>query len=270
MTRACLALMVVLSLFAAGCEDTDVGMALQAGADAVRAVTLDDEDVRRLAAEVAARADREHAVAPPSHPHAQRLQRLTRGHTTLAGYEFDFKVYLSPEVNAFAMADGTIRVYSGLMDMLTDDELLFIIGHEIGHVVEQHIREKLRLAYAGSAVRKAIASQQNAAGDIARSAIGALTESLLNAQFSQQEERAADDFGVRFLGSYGQGIQPAVSALRKLASRGGEHSFLSSHPAPAVRAQRLQENALRPETAEDASLLTRVLSWVKRLWKRLA
>lgn len=37
MTRAYLALMVVLSLFAAGCEDTDVGMALQAGADAVRA-----------------------------------------------------------------------------------------------------------------------------------------------------------------------------------------------------------------------------------------
>ena len=32
------------------------------------------------------------------------------------------------------MADGTIRVYSGLMDLMTDDELLFVIGHEMGHV----------------------------------------------------------------------------------------------------------------------------------------
>jgi putative metalloprotease len=35
-------------------------------------------------------------------------------------------------VNAFATADGTIRIYSGLMEMMTDDELIFVIGHEIG------------------------------------------------------------------------------------------------------------------------------------------
>jgi len=50
MTRTCFALIVVLCLFATGCEDTDVGIALQAGADAARAVTLTDEDVQRLAA----------------------------------------------------------------------------------------------------------------------------------------------------------------------------------------------------------------------------
>jgi putative metalloprotease len=176
MTRACLALIVILSLFSFGCEDTDVGMALQAGADAVRAVTLDDEGVHRLAVEVATRSDREHSLAPPDNPHAKRLERLTGGQNKIDGYEFDFKVYLSPKVNAFAMADGTIRIYSGLMEMMTDGELLFVIGHEIGHVVENHIKEKHKLAYAGSAVRKAIASQQNEVGDIARSAIGALTE----------------------------------------------------------------------------------------------
>jgi len=34
-------------------------------------------------------------------------------------YEFDFKVYLSPKVKAFAMADATIRIYSGLMEKAT-------------------------------------------------------------------------------------------------------------------------------------------------------
>ncbi|MGA6926780.1 MAG: M48 family metalloprotease, partial [Desulfosarcina sp.] len=176
---------------------------------------------------------------------------------------------LSPTVNAFAMADGTIRIYSGLMDMMTDGELVFVIGHEIGHVVEKHIKGKLRLAYAGSAVRKAIASQQNEAGDIARSAVGALTENLLNAQFSQQEEREADDFGVMFLQQKGHDIQPAISALMKLATLGGNHSFLSSHPAPSKRAERLQENALKPAQTGAPSFFSRIVDWLKTLWKKI-
>ncbi len=269
MTRKFFSLIVILCLYTTGCEDTDVGMALQAGADAVRAMTLDDKDVQRLAVEVAQQSDRKHDVAPPGDPYAKRLERLTAGHRKTDGHEFDFKVYLSPTVNAFAMADGTIRIYSGLMDMMTDSELIFVIGHEIGHVVENHIKEKLRLAYAGSAVRKAIASQQNEAGDIARSAIGALSESLLNAQFSQQEEREADDFGVMFLEQKGVDIQPAISALKKLAALGGNHSFLSSHPAPAKRAKRLQENPLEPEQPEAPSLFSRIVDWLKNLWKNL-
>lgn len=269
MTRTCLSLVFILCLFTTGCEDTDVGMALQAGADAVRAVTLDDEDVQSLAAEVARQSDRDHDVAPRGDPYAKRLERLTAGHRKIDGHEFDFKVYLSPTVNAFAMADGTIRIYSGLMDMMTDSELIFVIGHEIGHVVENHIKEKLRLAYAGSAVRKAIASQQNEAGDIARSAVGALSESLLNAQFSQQEEREADDFGVMFLKQKGYDIQPAISALNKLAALGGNHSFLSSHPAPAKRAKRLQDDPLEPEQTEAPSLFSRIVDWLMNLWKYL-
>ena len=263
MIQPYLALIIILSLFSAGCEDTDVGMALQAGADAYRAATLDDEDIQRLSAAVAQQSDRKHEVASPDNPYAKRLERLTGDHGMIDGHEFDFRVYLSPTVNAFAMADGTIRIYSGLMDMMTDEELAFVIGHEIGHVTENHLKEKLRLAYAGSAVRKAIASQQNQVGDIARSAIGALTESLLNAQFSQQEEREADDFGIIFLKQKGHDIQSAISALIKLADLGGNHSFLSSHPAPAKRAERLQINPLIPERVEDPPLLNRIVDWLK-------
>jgi putative metalloprotease len=268
MTRACLAFIVILSLFSAGCEGTDLDMALQAGGDAVRAVTLDDEGVHRLAVEVAAKSDREHVVAPPDNPHARRLARLTAGQGEIDDHEFDFKVYLSPKVNAFAMADGTIRIHSGLMEMMTDGELLFVIGHEIGHVVGNHIKDKLRLAYAGSAVRTAVASQTNQAGDIARSAVGALAEGLLNAQFSQQEEREADDYGVMFLRQKGHDIQPAVSALTKLAALGGSHSVLSSHPAPANRAQRLQESDLTLAADEDSSLSGRLVNWVKNRFIR--
>ena len=32
------------------------------------------------------------------------------------------------------MANGTVRVYAGLLDAMTDDEVRFVIGHEVGHV----------------------------------------------------------------------------------------------------------------------------------------
>jgi putative metalloprotease len=269
LNKTYLLFILIFGLFLSGCEDTDIGIATQAAVDVVQAVTLDDEEVKRLAIQVSRQSDMKHEIAPPGNPHAERLKKLTVGYNKFDGHEFDFKVYLSPTVNAFAMADGTIRIYSGLMDMMTDSELTFVIGHEIGHVVEDHIKEKLRLAYAGSAVRKAIASQQNEAGDIARSAVGALSESLLNAQFSQQEEREADDFGVMFLEQQGYDIQPAISALKKLAVLGGNHSFLSSHPAPAKRAKRLQENRLGPEETQAPSLLGRTVDWLKNLWRNL-
>ncbi|GAB6194482.1 M48 family metalloprotease [Desulfocastanea catecholica] len=43
------------------------------------------------------------------------------------------------------------------MDMMDDGELLFVIGHEVGHVLKDHVRKKIRLSYAGWAVRKGAA-----------------------------------------------------------------------------------------------------------------
>jgi len=265
--RAVLAiLMLIMSLAGIGCEDTDVGMATRAGVEAVRAVTLDDEQIEQLAQKISEHSDRQHRVAAAGNSYAERLQRLTAGLEMYQGQKFNFKVYLSPEVNAFAMADGSVRFYSGLMDMLSDTELLFVVGHEMGHVIEEHVQKKIRVALAGSAVRKAIASQQNVAGAVAGSVLGALAEKLLNVQFSQQEEREADDFGLEFMKRKGFGEKPAISALMKLASLQKEHSFWSSHPAPEARAERLRDATPASRAAEKPSLLKHIISWLQGLW----
>ena len=49
------------------------------------------------------------------------------------GIPLNFKVYDVIDVNAFACPDGSVRVFSSLMDIMDDDELLGVIGHEIGH-----------------------------------------------------------------------------------------------------------------------------------------
>jgi len=227
-------------LFLSGCEDTDVLIATDAGIDAVKALTLSDKDVQEIAAQAAQYSDQKHTLAPPEDKYSKRLDRLVAQNLQVGSLKFNYGVYLSPEVNAFAMANGTIRVYSGLMDMLNDGELRFVIGHEMGHVMKNHIRKKIQLAYAASAVRKGIASQNSAAGDVARSLFGGLAETLMNAQFSQLEEKEADDHGLAFLRREKLGPQYAVSALKKIAALGSGHSFLSSHPDPEKRAERLQ------------------------------
>ena len=254
----------ILFLFVfTGCEDTDVRLAMEAGVDAVKAATLDDEDVRRLAIEVSRQSDLKHDIAPPDIDYAKRLLNLVGNHYQTEGYEFNYKVYLSPKVNAFAMADGTIRIYSGLMDMMNDGEMIFVIGHEMGHVVKKHIKKKIMFAYAGSAVRKGIASQRNQAGEIANSNLGGFIENLLNAQYSQQEEREADDYGIWFLKNGGHDVKYAVSALKKLSTLGNNHSFLSSHPAPEARAKRLLEIVQSPQKMDEPSTVRQIIDWVK-------
>ena len=223
-----------------GCENTDVMTAADAGLDAVKALTLSDKDVREIAVKSAQYSDKKQTMAPPENRYARRLNGLVRQQFQDGNLKFNYGVYISPEINAFAMADGTIRVYNGLMDMLDDGELRFVIGHEMGHVMKNHIRKKIQLAYAASAVRKGIASQGSTAGDIARSLFGGLAETLMNAQFSQLEEKEADDYGLGFLKREKVEPKDAVSALRKIAQLGRGHSFLSSHPDPDKRAERLQ------------------------------
>ncbi|MEN8256851.1 MAG: M48 family metallopeptidase [Thermodesulfobacteriota bacterium] len=258
-------------LFLAGCEETNIWLATEAGVEAVKAVTLTDAQIEKIAGQASQETDSQHRIAPPGNKYASRLERLVGQHQKEDGISFNYKVYLDPTINAFAMADGTIRIYSGLMDMMDDGELRFVVGHEMGHVVKKHIKKKLMLAYAGRAVRKGVASQQSVAGDIARSSLGGLAETLLNAQFSQQEEREADDYGLRFLQQKEYEPDKAISALKKLATLGNDHSFLSSHPAPAVRAERLANRLANPNQPEPDLRQQgyRAVDYLLELWEKI-
>jgi putative metalloprotease len=219
----------------------DIGGVLNSGKDAFKAVTLSDNDVKNMARQAADYSDSRNKVLTPPDKYAQRLKNLTDKHVNEDGLTLNFKVYLTPDINAFAMADGTIRVYSGLMDKMDDNELLFVIGHEIGHVAKGHTKRALRVAYTTSAVRKGIALKEGAIGSLAASELGGFTEKLVNAQSSQSEEKEADDYGLKFMKKHGYKAESAVSALKKLAELGGSHSFLSTHPAPDKRAERIKK-----------------------------
>lgn len=257
-------LLISFTLLLAACEDTNVLMMTEAATDAVTAITLSNEDVKNLARGAAHAADSKQRVAPPGNPYDTRLRKLVANHFTKDDSSFDFKVYLTKDVNAFAMADGTVRIYSGLMDLMNDEELLFVIGHEVGHVVKDHTKKKVMLAYTTSAIKKGLASQNNEVGQIAGSMVGSFVEQLTHAQFSQHEERQADKYGADFLQAEGIQISSAVSALNKLAALAKQHTFLSSHPDPEARAKRLLQGEI-DEGEDPDSFLGKVIEKGKTL-----
>ncbi|MEJ2622189.1 MAG: M48 family metallopeptidase [Candidatus Thiodiazotropha sp.] len=224
-----------------GCISTgNLSSSLDAGMDAAKAASLSDEDVKTEAQGAIEAYDAKHNVAPSGNKYATRLNRMVAEHKKEDGLDLNFKVYLTSDINAFAMADGSIRVYSGLMDMMTDDELLFVLGHEIGHVKLGHRKQALQVAHAASAAKKGAEASGGKSAILAGSALGDLAEKLINSQFSQDEEREADDYGFNFLKKNRDNAAGAVSALKKLADLGGEHGIFSSHPEPKARAERLE------------------------------
>ena len=88
--------------------------------------------------------DEHNQVCADDNPYTIRLKKLTEGLTDADGIPLNFKVYYVVDVNAFACADGSIRVFSSLMDIMTDEELLGVIGHEIGHIAHRDSKKGSR------------------------------------------------------------------------------------------------------------------------------
>jgi putative metalloprotease len=155
----------------------------------------------------------------------------------------NYKVYMTKDVNAWAMANGCVRVYSGLMDMMSDDEVRGVLGHEVGHVALGHTKSAMQVAYTTAAARGLLGATGNATlTALSSSQLAAIGEQFVNAQFSQRQESAADDYSFDLLTRNGANRQALVTAFQKMATLdGGQSSMLSSHPGSAQRAQHIQE-----------------------------
>jgi putative metalloprotease len=214
----------------------------QGGADVVKAVTVSDADLQASTRQMMAQMDAKNRVAPESDKYGKRLANLTKRHVNEDGLNLNFKVYLVKDVNAFATPDGSVRVFAGLMDKMTDDELLFVIGHEIGHAKLGHSLKRARTAYLASAAAKAA----NAQSGLNAQQLTDLAEKFVNAQFSQSQESESDAYAVNFMKRHKYNLSAGESSLLKLAemdgtAAGGSSSMFSSHPGSKQRADKVRE-----------------------------
>jgi beta-barrel assembly-enhancing protease len=152
--------------------------------------------------------------------------------------EYSFYVLDDKELNAMALPGGFIYVNKGLAKILGDDEMAYVIGHEIGHVTGRHIAKKLQanMAYQlilGVAFASMGDSAQGTAAQGAAQGVDAVYN-FISLGYSRQDEYQADKFGVRY--SYLAGFNPysSLSALEKIKKVEGPQGKISgyfrSHP----------------------------------------
>ena len=155
--------------------------AVNAAVSTGKALTLTDAQMAAYVKEYIDWMDTHNKVSEPNSPYAQRLSRLTQGLTSVEGIPLNFKVYEVIDVNAFACADGSVRVFSSLMDIMSDEELLGVIGHEIGHVAHKDSKKSFRTALLASALKDGIGSTSGKAAALTDSQLGSLGEALVSA-----------------------------------------------------------------------------------------
>ena len=223
--------------------------ALGALQNGMAAFTFSDEDAARLSKDAVRKLDSTNVVAGPKDVYTLRLNRVFGKHSTENGLKLNYKVYLTKDVNAFATADGSVRVFSGLMDIMDDTELLAVIGHEIGHVANHDSKDAMKAAYRKAAIIDAAASQSDKVAKLTDGQLGQIGSAIIDNHFSRKQESEADAFAYDFLkrNKYDVNAEEAAFNLLVNLSQGETANILtkmmSNHPDSKERADIARERA---------------------------
>jgi len=158
-------------------------------------------------------------------------------------YRFSFHVLADPKtVNAFALPGGPVFITEGLLRLLkTEAELGGVLGHEIGHVVARHSSERLAKQQLTQNLLGALVA---GSGDYTTAQIGQMVGSMINMKYGREDELEADALGIRIMVEAGYDPRGMIRVMEVLAKASGgsrQPEFVSTHPAPENRAERIKQ-----------------------------
>ena len=165
----------------------------------------------------------------------------------LAGFNWEFNLVSSKEINAWCMPGGKVVVYSGLLPItLNEAGLAAVIGHEVSHALARHGSERM--------TQSLIAQGLSIGGDIATSNNPKVNNTFNQAfgiggqlgilAFSRQHENEADKMGMIFMAMAGYDPKEAIEVWKRMAAKSGPKppELLSTHPSDATRISNLTAN----------------------------
>lgn len=167
-------------------------------------------------------------------------------------YPYSFDVANYREINAFALPGGPVWIHRGLIESAENEsQLAGVLAHEIAHIASRHAASQLTkgtVANVGLGLLGAVLGDGRGA-QIAQLGAGFAANATMM-KFSRDDEREADRKALLYLKRAGydpRGMVEFLQVLRRQQGRnpGAVATFFSSHPAPAERVQRLQQEANR-------------------------
>jgi predicted Zn-dependent protease len=190
-----------------------------------------------------------------------RIQKAVEGYfqskdqmAQLAGYEWEFNLIESEELNAWCMPGGKVAFYTGILPVCKDETgVAVVMGHEIAHAVAKHGNERMSQAmlaqYGSVALDAALAKNSAGTKQMAATAFGIGAQYGALMPFGRKQESEADHLGLIFMAMAGYDPKAAVAFWQRMAASKGEGGappeILSTHPSDETRIANL--NKLMPE-----------------------
>ena len=166
----------------------------------------------------------------------------------LEGYNWEFNLIESDQVNAWAMPGGKVVVYTGILPVAQDDTgLAVVLGHEIAHAIAEHGNERMSqelLRQAGAvSLMVAMNNKPTQTKALWLGIYGAGTQLGIMLPYGRTHESEADHLGVIFMAMAGYDPHAAPDFWQRMsANREGEAppEFLSTHPSDETRMKDLK------------------------------
>jgi predicted Zn-dependent protease len=160
-----------------------------------------------------------------------------------ANWEWSVVVIDDPKmVNAWCMAGGRMAIYTGLLEQVqpSDDELAQVMGHEISHALAKHTAEKMSMQMA-TAVGVAVVGIASDNTGVALTGAALTAMLAVNLPNGRAAEKEADRIGIELAAKAGYDPAAAATLWQKMGatSKSGTPQFLSTHPAPENRQEKL-------------------------------
>ena len=179
----------------------------------------------------------------------ERLGDVAPGHK----FPYEGKVVNAPEINAFALPGGPLYLHRGLLEAArTEGQLAGVVAHEIAHIALRHGTHNASKAYAtqaGIGVLGGILTRgkTRTTGEIIN-VVGGLGLNAVFLKYGRDAETQADIVGAQILARAGYDPMDMARFFELLRQQrqkdpGRLEQFFSSHPAPADRAARVQQEA---------------------------
>lgn len=165
----------------------------------------------------------------------------------LEGYQWEFNLVESKEVNAWCMPGGKVVVYTGILPVAKDEDgLAVVMGHEIAHAVAKHGNERMSQGMltelGGVALAVALRDKPQQTQQLFMNAFGAGAQVGVLLPFSRVHESEADHLGLIFMAMAGYDPHGAVTFWERMAQQGGAKppEFLSTHPSDQTRINKIK------------------------------
>ena len=170
------------------------------------------------------------------------------GHAeVLKGFEWEFNLIESDQVNAWCMPGGKVAFYTGILPICADEKgIAVVMGHEVAHAIAGHGSERMSqqvLAQLGQQViTAATVEESDELQSIYLTAFGAAAQLGVLLPFSRKHESEADQMGLIFMALAGYDPREAPEFWRRMAAQGGQKppEFMSTHPSDQRRISDLE------------------------------